>query len=687
MAEIYTLKHTGTEIDEAIGVIKSGDNIDTTLSTAGKAADAAVVGQEVTNLAKRIASIPVRICNVTKDIIITNDSASYPIQSLAIYGKTEDDLSCVGDVTIRAQGKNLLNPAEAVRTHATAVVTLDGDKLHVTTDGTSTYSGAKFAGFRLLAGVTYILSAHVEAVSGSPRICFRYGQGTPSIIASKSGTGDLVLKYTPDENVDVRVDLLCCEGTAMAGEVVFSDVQLEVSNEATAYEVYKDGGSVTISTGGLHGILVANGGNVVNDAGAQYIADCIDLVNGQKVQRIGVIDSYAGEDVGDVWQSSTGELTTGAMVVYALSEPVATALETSYASLAMQTPLTIITTDSEADIAVSYVTTGIASGDGWYVAPVSAAWEQRMLDRIDQCMIPTAALRDVPKASTGYIRKGQVLTGINYSAVHQEARGKRMVGVQVPLSTYYSAMENPASKMYTEDKYQDDNAASSYYGIVCSGFVSYVIGSPSFIWTQKMATMVNDGTWTMLDVENEHDLFKVKRGDILLNTVISSGNGDHVRIVRDVVYDAKTGRLIGFNLSESWKPFCRTTFYNLTEFLAQMHEDQPYRVVRLDDVRLEDGTYSLDVEPIKYSKNVYPDKGDGGKYTVDEEIWLYLPNRSNAKSITYMLGDSDTVVNLDDLEFAYVNGVIVYRLPISEVGTYTIATDVAPDDPCTVTIS
>lgn len=636
------------------------------------------------------SSAPANVKETTGNVLVIHDSAHRAMQGLKLYGKTADDMTAVEDVTVKAQGKNLLNVAEAIRTHATAVVTLDGDKLHVTTDGTSTYSGAKIAGFRLQAGVTYMLSANVEAVSGSPRICFRKTSGA-SMIVSKSGTGKLTLKYTPDESVDARVDLLCCEGTAMAGEVVFSDVQLEVSKEATAYEAYKDGGSVTIATGGLHGILVANGGNYRSDAGAQYVADCIDLGSGQRVQHIGVIDSYAGEDVGDVWQSSTGELTTGAMVVYALPEPVVTALEAdllvAHASLCMQSPITTITTDSDAEMAVSYVTTGIVSDNGWYVAPVSAAWEQRMFDRIDQCMIPVTALRDVPKASSGYIRKGQVLTGINYSSVHQEARGRRMVGMQIPLSVYYSAMENPASKMYTEDDYQDDNAASSYYGIVCSGFVSYVIGAGEYLSTGMMADKAASGEWSIIPVERETDLFKVKRGDLLLNTVVSRGNGDHVRIVRDVVHDAKTGRLIGFNVSESWKPYCRTVFYGLSDFLAQMSVAQPYRVVRMDDIDAD--AYTLDVEPIAYSRTVYPDKGDGAVYAAGEDIWLYLPHASDAESVVWTKdGDTNTVnfAMLADMEAAFVNGVRVYKLPVDGAGQYTIAANTAPGDPCRVTV-
>ena len=38
-------------------------------------------------------------------------------------------------------------------------------------------------------------------------------------------------------------------------------------------------------------------------------------------RRVGVISSYAGESVGNTWASSTGQLTTGAVVWYTLATP------------------------------------------------------------------------------------------------------------------------------------------------------------------------------------------------------------------------------------------------------------------------------------------------------------------------------------------------------------------------------
>ena len=69
----------------------------------------------------------------------------------------------------------------------------------------------------------------------------------------------------------------------------------------------------------LRGIPVESGGNVTVD-GQQYIADYIDSLTG-KVNRLnGYIDSYNGEEVGTIFMSTTGQLTTGAKVIYKLSQ-------------------------------------------------------------------------------------------------------------------------------------------------------------------------------------------------------------------------------------------------------------------------------------------------------------------------------------------------------------------------------
>lgn len=68
----------------------------------------------------------------------------------------------------------------------------------------------------------------------------------------------------------------------------------------------------------LHGIQ-SDKGNVVID-GVKYLSDVLGTDN--ITRHIRYINSYNGEEIGDQWKSSTGQLSTGAEVIYCLSDPV-----------------------------------------------------------------------------------------------------------------------------------------------------------------------------------------------------------------------------------------------------------------------------------------------------------------------------------------------------------------------------
>lgn len=68
----------------------------------------------------------------------------------------------------------------------------------------------------------------------------------------------------------------------------------------------------------LHGIQ-SDKGNVVID-GVKYLSDVLGTDN--ITRHIRYINSYNGEEIGDQWKSSTGQLSTGAEVIYGLSDPV-----------------------------------------------------------------------------------------------------------------------------------------------------------------------------------------------------------------------------------------------------------------------------------------------------------------------------------------------------------------------------
>jgi len=75
------------------------------------------------------------------------------------------------------------------------------------------------------------------------------------------------------------------------------------------------------------------------------VADEFNIKTGKLTRKIGRIESYNGEDVGDDWISSTGALDTGATVEYVLAEPI----EEQYTPVTLPTyyPTTVITTTND----------------------------------------------------------------------------------------------------------------------------------------------------------------------------------------------------------------------------------------------------------------------------------------------------------------------------------------------------
>lgn len=86
-------------------------------------------------------------------------------------------------------------------------------------------------------------------------------------------------------------------------------------------------------------------------------------------------------------------------------------------------------------------------------------------------------IRKMPKNS-GYYETNVNWRGCPYSSVKKI---ETYLGYDVSLYTFLSALNNPYSRLYTEDlrkpEYFSTNA-STYYGVVCSSFASYALGLP-----------------------------------------------------------------------------------------------------------------------------------------------------------------------------------------------------------------
>lgn len=93
-----------------------------------------------------------------------------------------------------------------------------------------------------------------------------------------------------------------------------------------SYQPYQSQSLLIPTPNGLPGIPVTNGGNYTDDTGQQRICDVVDFEAKTLTQYCQEIASYNGEEITTPYISSTGALTTGAQVIYALSTPITTPL-------------------------------------------------------------------------------------------------------------------------------------------------------------------------------------------------------------------------------------------------------------------------------------------------------------------------------------------------------------------------
>ena len=136
--------------------------------------------------------------------------------------------------------------------------------------------------------------------------------------------------------------------------------QIEAGSIATEYELYREPQIITIFTpSGLSGIPVSSGGNYTDANGQQWICDEIDFEKGVYIQRVGKIDSYNGEALSGAYISSTGALSTGAIVLYQLASAKKTDIYKekleAYAAMHTNCPSTTVYNDSDAGMEVKYV--------------------------------------------------------------------------------------------------------------------------------------------------------------------------------------------------------------------------------------------------------------------------------------------------------------------------------------------
>lgn len=333
-------------------------------TASGDAATMGYVADEISRLKESCAAAYVPISaairpTVSGNPILVQDSVAWPLQSLVLHGKTTQDgtpspdnpvpLVSAGDdgeIDVTVCGENMVD-AENYGGNLTGITITLGDNGGLIANGTPEINNCDIylIGTYLSKVVVYpsgskTLSA--EGLSADEILFLLEGQ------SSSSALGDSKI---------TRSSELTCAMIRLKKGKVYNNLafypMLNVGSTALPWRPYT-GNTITISTpNGLPGIPVDSGGNYTDSTGQQWICDEIDVIAAEKIQRIGIIDSYNGESVGDVWMSTTGQLTTGAKVLYQLNEPVTTRIVAD--TLISCDGTTTAYTTSGADLTMQYV--------------------------------------------------------------------------------------------------------------------------------------------------------------------------------------------------------------------------------------------------------------------------------------------------------------------------------------------
>ena len=251
------------------------------------------------------ANIQIETGNTRTDyepFVPNSPSPDYPAQ-----------ISGITPAKVWASSKNLLNPALLSDNKVVTSVLQDDGTLLLNGSDDSTNATLQHPGHPIyLPAGEYRLSLNtVSGTYSSPSDVIYFGM--------RKSDGTTALSNQITNSVTSKSFRFVSTGLYyyfyMVGVFTCTDwrisVQLEPGTVTTAYEPY---------TGAEYPLPELPPLYSLSDG----VCDTYDAAAGTETRRIGVIDSYSSQTVGDNWISSTGALTEGAQVIYELAEPIIT---------------------------------------------------------------------------------------------------------------------------------------------------------------------------------------------------------------------------------------------------------------------------------------------------------------------------------------------------------------------------
>ena len=312
---------------------------------------------------------------VTGETISVNDSVEWPLQGLTLYGKSTQDGTPTPETPV---------PIVSTGDNGSIEITISGENIfdpeNLTLRNVEKREDDFF--FKGLGNVS-LISLPVNNISTNDKLSLTYTAWTsdggeeklfsdfyPDIYGGDVVNTIVSEKTTKSYSFSPKIDIDSCEfrmyipyGSLPGQSPIYlsKEIMLVRGAQPKPYSPFVSQKLNVNLINNLFGIPVDSGGNYTDADGQQWICDEVDFGMGTHTQRIGKISSYNSEAVGNIWMSTTGQLTPGATVLYKLDNPIVSNLDTDmiadYKALTTYAPVTNIMTDStpSAGLSVRYV--------------------------------------------------------------------------------------------------------------------------------------------------------------------------------------------------------------------------------------------------------------------------------------------------------------------------------------------
>ena len=168
---------------------------------------------------------------------------------------------------------------------------------------------------------------------------------------------------------------------------------------------------------------------------------------------------------------------------------------------------------------------------------------------------------------------GKEVTGIPYS---NNVANDKYICENVSFETLLSAMANPDSVLYNKNLYGYTNS-STYYGIVCSGFVRYSLNIKERYSVKEFGTIPGMRKIADANVYTDDDIELCDILYVFCNTRV------HVALITDILRN-EDGQIVEIEVSEAVRPSCKRERFKVEKFFEEFSLFELWRYDYIDSV-------------------------------------------------------------------------------------------------------